>query len=393
MGTRFVITEEQGNIMTAVFNGDKCDDVLISANTSDNTPMLGDIWLGHVKRVMPNIKAAFVDILPGVTGYLPLSGHDEIKAEQDIPVQIIKEAVKTKDMMLSADFSISGRFCAMTAGKKGIGISKKITDPEIRSRLSKRAHEVLESAIASSAETRIGTVIRTNAADASDQAFLLDLLNTKEAMGNVISTSSYRTPYSRLYHSPDAEIRLIRDHHGEIDRIVTDIPEEESKIRSFFADSEKITSVLSLYKDESLALRKLYKLDSLLSEALKKTVWLPSGGSIVLEVTEALTVIDVNTGKTDKKRSKEENFLQTNLEAAKEAARQMRIRNYSGMIIIDFINMREKSSLKLLEQELIKSLSQDRVTCRFFGFTHLGLAEITREKTTQPLHEIIRKKS
>ncbi len=385
MGYRFVITEEQGYILTAIFDGDKCDDLLVSPSSSEKDPVLGDIWLGHVKKFVPNINAAFVDIMPGVTGYLPLKGHDEIKAEQDIPVQIVKEAVKTKDMMLSADYSISGRYCAMTAFKRGVGISKKINDPEIRESLMDRAKNILD-------HTDFGTVIRTNASLAVDNAFLLDLLNTKEEMELVKNTALHRTAYSRLYHAPDPEICLIRDFHGSIDRIVTDIPYEEAKIRSFFADSETITKVLSLYEDESLALRKLYRLDSVLEEAFKKTVWLPSGGSMVLEVTEALTVIDINTGKTDRKRSKEENFFRTNIEAAREAARQMRIRNYSGIVLIDFINMSDKAHQKELEAELIRALSKDRITCRFIDFTRLGLAEITREKTSRPLHEIIRKK-
>ncbi len=389
MGYKFVITEEQGYIMTALFDGDRCDDLLLSVNSAENAPVIGDIWLGHVKRVLPNIHAAFVDIMPGVTGYLPLNGHDDIKAEQDIPVQIVKEAVKSKDMMLTADFSISGRFCAMTIGKRGVGISKKINDTELREKLLERVRNILSP---SADEPYVGTVIRTNAVEADDDAFLRDLLNTKEEMDRILLASKHRTVYSRLYHAPDPEICLIRDMHAPIEKIVTDIPEEAEKIRGFFADSEKITSVLSLYEDESLALRKLYRLDSLLDEVFKKTVWLPSGGSIVLEVTEALTVIDVNTGKTDKKRTKEENFLQTNIEAAREAARQIRLRNYSGMILIDFINMREKSNLKELEKELTKALSRDRITCRFMDFTKLGLAEITREKTSRPLHEIIRKK-
>ncbi|SKB70756.1 ribonuclease G [Lachnospiraceae bacterium] len=389
MGYKFVITEEQGYIMTALFDGDRCDDLLLSVNSAENAPVIGDIWIGHVKRVLPNIHAAFVDIMPGVTGYLPLNGHDDIKAEQDIPVQIVKEAVKSKDMMLTADFSISGRFCAMTIGKRGVGISKKINDTELREKLLERARNILSP---SADEPYVGTVIRTNAVEADDDAFLRDLLNTKEEMDRILLASKHRTVYSRLYHAPDPEISLIRDMHAPIEKIVTDIPEEAEKIRGFFADTEKITSVLSLYEDESLALRKLYRLDSLLDEVFKKTVWLPSGGSIVLEVTEALTVIDVNTGKTDKKRTKEENFLQTNIEAAREAARQIRLRNYSGMILIDFINMREKSNLKELEKELTKDLSRDRITCRFMDFTKLGLAEITREKTSRPLHEIIRKK-
>ena len=176
-----------------------------------------------------------------------------------------------------------------------------------------------------------------------------------------------------------------------LDEIITDVPflyeSLKEHLTAVYGETYFSSVTLNLYKDNMLSLSKLYSLESRLNDALHKKIWLKSGGFLVIEPTEALVAIDVNTGKNVKKGSREETFLLTNLEAASEIAKQLRLRNLSGMILIDFINMEEAVNQKKLMEHLAEELKKDPVKAQLHDMTQLGLIEVTRMKTRQPLYE------
>ena len=194
-----------------------------------------------------------------------------------------------------------------------------------------------------------------------------------------------RTPFSRLYSKEDLFSSSIRDcRFGEVSKIVTDIPDVYGLMQKDFPDIST-----ELYTDGMLKLTKLHKIESTIESVHDKRVWLKSGGYLIIDRTEAMTVIDVNSGKITAKGSKEDTFLRTNLEAAAELARQLRIRNLSGMIMVDFINMKKAGDYLLLEERLKDALEYDLVNCRFIDFTALKVAEIIRQKKRRPLIDIM----
>ena len=186
-------------------------------------------------------------------------------------------------------------------------------------------------------------------------------------------------------------IGLLKQYlNGELKEIITDIDEVFEDISAYLKDSDK-SKILScrLYKDELLPLNKLYALDSLIEGVKQRKVWLKNGAYIVIDYTEAMTVIDVNTGKTDINKSAQETVYYTNLEAAKEIARQLRLRNISGIVIIDFIDMKSKELRDKLFNKLNKELKEDKVRSRAIDYTALNLVELTRQKIKKPLYEVL----
>ncbi len=391
MKNKYVITEYKNKHLCAVYE----DDVpveLIFAEKSEFS--VGSIYIGRVDSILKNLNAAFVNIGPDVKGYLPMKNPDKFKVGAEIAVQIEKEAIKSKEIRLTEDISLGGHYLAIAKGRPGTGISKKITDDEIRRSLKESFKTFIEEDDFLRdffANKGYGLVVRTAAAGADEEELKKELKDLAGKLSDIEDYADKRTVYSCLYMEEDAYFRRIRDAAGETERIVTDIPEIYQKCLDYFSDREELTGVTALYKDEMLSLLKLYSLETVIQEALQKKVWLRSGGFLVIEPTEALTVIDVNSGKNIKGKNKQKLIFETNLEAVCETARQLRLRNISGIIIIDFINMSSKEYQSELISELKKVLKKDRIESRFIDLTPLGLAELTREKIQKSLYEQIKK--
>ena len=205
----------------------------------------------------------------------------------------------------------------------------------------------------------------------------------------LIKESGSRTCYSCLYKTLPSYIAGIRDSYaGGLEEIVTDCPDLYGQLKEYLETSQaEDAGKLKLYTDRLLSLGKLYSLDNALSKALDKRVWLKSGGYLVIEPTEAMVVIDVNTGKYEGKKKLEETVLKINLEAAAEIARQLRLRNLSGIIIVDFIDMEREEDRKALLAHLVEVVSRDPVKTTVVDMTALNLVELTRKKVRKPLHE------
>ena len=357
---KLVITRLQGKICTASVSDRKVTGITLEEE--DKASILNNIYIGKVQKVVTGINAAFVDL--GVTiGYYSLDENKEhlftqqgrngkLRPGDEILVQVSRDAVKTKAPVLTANLSLPGRFCVLTAGKTGI-------------------------------------IIRTNARSGDPEQILEECETLKIRLKQLLKESSSRTCYSCLYKNLPAYITGIRDSYaGKLEEIITDCPDLYDQLKEYLENSQKEDAEkLKLYTDDLLSLGKLYSLENALSKALDKRVWLKSGGYLVIEPTEAMVVIDVNTGKYEGKKKLEETVLKINLEAAAEIARQLRLRNLSGIIMVDFIDMNQEANKEALMDALRAAVAKDPVKTVVVEMTRLNLVEITRKKLRRPLYE------
>lgn len=408
MECKFVIKKTEDKTYTYYFEDDMLIDIKIE---STEKSILQNIYVAKVKDVVKNIQSAFVEIQPEQRCYLSLpdciapiqcnyqnrNGKAAIIAGDEILVQVIKDAVKTKSPTVTTKLTISGKYIAISYPNHRIGYSTKLTGTE---------KTILKKCIASMEKdlfhSSYGYVFRTNVKElidsqgktiASEQVTLLrnEIAAITSQFHTLIQNGKNRSIYSILYESlPGYLLRMksISSHHTL--KVVTDDETVYHKITSYFKtqDPDRLTDI-RLYQDASVSMERLYRLPMQLSEATARKVWLKSGGYLILEPTEALTVIDVNSGKFSGNKNSSVTSFQVNLEAAQEIARQIRLRNISGIIIIDFINMKDSKQNEQLLQQLKKCVNADPVKTSVIDMTPLGLVEITRKKIEPPLWEQI----
>lgn len=379
------ITNIWGKRTLVYMEDDKIYDVV--AETQENlAPALGSIYVGKIKNIVRNIDAAFVEVKAGVLCYLPLSECGEsrnLRPGDEIIVQIKKAAVKTKQAVATRFPELVGNYCVVstvvsTSGA-GFGISKKITDSGVLTRLSeiKKKFE--------GAPYRI--VLRTAAQNTAPELVEEECEKLLAELQEVMERGKYLSCFSLIREDTPFYLRYLFGCQDEdLERIITD---DENVYRTLQSGYNGRTEKLCFYQDDSFSLDNLLGISSKLKKAFEKRVWLKSGGNLVIEPTEALTVIDVNTGKAiEGKRKMETTFFQVNCEAAKEAARQIRMRGISGIILIDFIDLKDKKHQRELMSLLRRELQKDRVKTVLVDITKLGLVEITRMKRQPPLWEI-----
>lgn len=377
---QIVITRLQGKVVMLYMEHEKIFDVLVGEETPDQSIEVGDIFVGKVQNIVDNIKAAFIEIRKDVIGFLPLSEcrDKKIKGGDELVVQIKKAAVKTKQPVLTIYPEIAGRTLVVSTKSSTKGVSKKI--------VSQERQEQLRELLTEFDQEPYGLIVRTSAENAGDEEILSECRSLLQEMHELMEYSPYKTCFSRLRKETAFYLKYIRSCTLEkLDRIITDLPQVYEDLHSLYG------SLVEWYEDESYPLDKLLGISSKLEKAFEKRVWLKSGGNLVIEPTEALTVIDVNTGKAiDGKRNKESTFYKINCEAAEEAARQIRMRNLSGIILIDFIDMKKKEHSQKLLEFLRAKLAEDQTKTVLVDMTKLGLIEITRMKKTPPLREVLR---
>ncbi|RHP29844.1 ribonuclease E/G [Lachnotalea sp. AF33-28] len=395
---KLIITRRDSRIMTAVLESGRIMELIFDQEKAG--PQVGDVYIGKVKNIVGNISAAFIEIGQGCICYCPLEeipagtvsrggrrigagewsdGGYKLCAGDELPVQVVREAVKTKAPVVSGRINLSGRYAVLIYGGNQIHFSSKIKNTHWKDKIRSAFQPVLPEGC--------GAIIRTNAFEAEEEDIRQDLEGLTNRMDQILQSSLCRTCYSCVYESLPAYLTTARDlQKGFEAEIVTD----DAGIYRALADAAAkgiISCSVRLYEDESYPLSKLYSLDTVIREALAKNVWLKSGGYLVVEPTEALTVIDVNTGKFDGRKKQQETFLKINLEAAEEAARQMRLRNISGIVLIDFIDMEREEDKRKLMDALTAWTRKDRIKTTVVDMTGLNLVEITRKRERKPLWE------
>ena len=364
--------------ISAVLEGQQLDNVIVE-ETSEDSLLAGDIYVCRVSHIVQNINAAFVEVQKDVMCYLPMEKNkgasEKIVQGMEFAVQVKKAAVKSKQAVVSRKLEFAGRFAVVNTEN----LSSKISDPKERQRLD----GILEELGTECQEAGVGIILRTSCSRADREQILSECRQLIQEAQDVLQKAGNRTYTTRLYRSQPEFIKFLDSEAEPFRRIITDVPEVFRRLESYPGlEPER----LQFYEDSSYSLDKLLGISSKLAKAQKKHVWLKSGGSLVIEPTEALTVIDVNTQKAVAgKRNSETTFFNLNMEAAREAARQIRIRNISGIILIDFIDMKEKSKIKALLQELENAFLNDHVKTTVVDITRLGLVEITRMKVRKPL--------
>lgn len=387
---KLVITRWNGRVLTALLD----DGILQEISLEEDTSILGNIYIGKVKNVVKNLNSAFVDFGEGQTGYYNLAenpvsmhttGTGSLKAGDEIVVQVAKDAVKTKDPVLTANLNFTGKYAVLTAGKPVIGFSSKINDKEWK--------EALKPQLEALTEGKVGLIIRTNAYQAGEEILMREIAHLMAEYQKVCSDAPYRTCYSLLYQAQPGYIGSLNScPQGTLDGIVTDDGEVYQILRRYLETYQpELLGLLRQYSDPLISLSKLYGLESALEAASQKRVWLKSGGYLVIEQTEAMVVIDVNTGKYSGKKSQDEAIRKINLEAAREICHQLRLRNLSGIILVDFIDMKSEEDNRLLMDALKKYASKDPVKTTVIDMTPLGLVELTRKKGRRPLTEQLMK--
>lgn len=360
----------------------------------ENASKVGDIYLGKIKNVVRNIEACFVEIEAGELVYLPFSQYDNvflvnrtpdgrILEGDEILVQITKDPQKTKQASATAQITVTGDYFVFNTGSEHIGASTKLST-DTRNHLTHLAKEHLQK---DKSLPPYGMVIRTQAAALSEDQFLSELQAQQEAFLTVFRKARHSTCFHCILKPDHAWENALRDiSPNEYREVVTDLPKFRERTAPYFTSRQK---PVRLYQDPAYSLTKLYGIESKLENALSRRIWLKSGAYLVFDITEALTVFDVNSGKYESKKASKETFYHINLEAAKEIALQLRLRNLSGIILIDFINMNDPA----LEQELIHSMQtlvkQDTVPTKVIDITPLGLMELTRKKISKPLYELL----
>lgn len=398
-----LIYAKGGEYCIAVLEDNELSELHIENN--DGKSIAGSIYRGRVERVLPGMQAAFVDIGLGQNAYLNVNDavHDDpdllddtgakkpaipdisnlLRQGSEITVQVIKDAIGVKGPRVTANISIPGRYAVLLPGSETFGVSKKIDDIEVRKRLKETA--------AGLKPENCGLILRTAALDADPVQISEDIRNLVDIWER-IKKAEERGRVPRLLYSGSGDLGNALAEHltPGINRIIVndrDIYERLTSVPG--ADILPPGSKVEFYTRD-YDMFEYYNVQSAIKEALSRKVWLKNGGYLVFDYTEALTVIDVNSGKFTGKKDFEETVFSINMEAAKAIARQLRLRNLSGIIIIDFIDMKQKEHREQVVRALKDHVKTDRIKTVVLGMTQLGLVEMTRKKVKNPLHMMIK---
>lgn len=389
-----VITNYKNSMISAVFK-DKTM-IQVSACRKKQTACVGNLYVGRVDNIVKNINAAFINISEQLSCYLDITAagkplfvkrqsEKKISIGDELIVQVIKEEVKTKAPVVSTNFSLTGKYVVLIHGGEGIQISKKIPQKAVRNTIK----EILDSYTGES----YGLVVRTNASFAEKEEILAEVQQLLKEYEQICNTGIHQAKYTLIRKELPLYLQQLRDSKdATINKVITNLPNVYKELEGYVQRypltlSDGSSTMLELVEDANeLAIR--YRINHFMDKALHRTLYLNSGATIVIDPTEALTVIDVNTGKAiTGKKPTEETFFSINMEAAKEIAAQIRLRNLSGIILIDFINMSDEEKKQKLMEELRRLFREDTIQTEVVDITRLGLMEITRKKVYKTLAE------
>ena len=377
----------------------------------DDVTYVGNIYMARVQNVLPGMEAAFLDIGKGRNGVLYAGEvlYDELDLEEDddprienalkpgqtVLVQVTKDPMGTKGPRLTMHLSLAGRYMVLAPNSPLFGISRKLTDKE-RDRLRKIVKQIKPDGH--------GVIVRTAAEGASEEDLQADLERLLSKWAQVEAAAEDAKALESVYEEPPLVVKVIRDNFGpDFERCIIDSTELHGQVVDYLDEvAPELSDKIELYGPAKLeaagqdvgdrefaALFDAYNATDQLRKAMGKKVWLPSGGYLIIEATEAMKVIDVNTGKFTGKdgQNLEEVVLKTNLEAAEEIVRQLRLRDMGGIIIIDFIDMLLKANQEQVVRKLKRELLRDRTKTRVSDVSRLGLVQMTRKNVSQGLVE------
>ena len=386
----------------AMLEGRSLVEHYVVRETDETTQIDGNLYLGRVQNVLPGMEAAFVDIgIPknavlyrgdvhfdadDVEGGIAQAARieDVLRAGQLIVCQVTKNPIGAKGARLTQEVSLPGRFAVLVPNSSTIGISKRLGDNE-RKRLRKILDEVRPEGH--------GLIVRTAAEGASAEDLKRDVAELAARWKSIEAEAAKSGRPGLLFRELDLAVRMLREElNGDYRGVLIDDENLYNQVRSYVGQvSPEMVERVEHYNPtaENLPLFERYFVHEQLHKALDRKVWLPSGGSLIIERTEALTVIDVNTGKNVGKTNLEETVFKNNLEAAEEVAHQLRLRDIGGIIVIDFIDMEAKGHREAVAAQLRQALSRDKTRTQVFDISELGLVEMTRKRISEGLIESV----
>lgn len=391
----------------------------------DNALRIGSIYIGRVEKVVKNLQSAFIRLDKDNVGYLPLDdkpalvlnrklekGLSSIAQNDLVLVQVAAEPQKQKQARVTGNIGLVGQYVALDLNAGKSGISKKITNKPRTSELKSLLESLssydgkdldcgafpavdgsvlanhMDSTETAALASQYGIILRTACEQASDSDIIAEFQSLTATMERLIHKAAFEKKTGCIYAGLREYQKIIEEYGIErIQEIQTDIVE----VYEALSNSSKFSnrSILTFYENTDYPLSKLLSLKTQVERLLNKKVWLKSGGFLVIEPTEAMVVVDVNSGKSIGKKKKETHIFETNMEAAGEITRQLRLRNLSGIIMIDFINMENAEYKDSLVSRLKQGLAYDKIPSVFVDITKLEVFEMTRKKVRRPLHEVI----
>ena len=352
--------------------------------------ILGNIYIGKVKNIQKNIQAAFIEIANGIMCYYSMAEkaspffvnvkkNNILKIGDEVIVQVSREGIKSKLPYVSSNLNFTGRYLVLTSERKELGFSGKLKKEE-----KKRIREILRDKV----PENVGLIVRTNCREAQEEEILRELEHLLERYKEVLHKGKSRVCFSVLEESMPEYMQILQNAYIEnLEEVVTDNQKIYKHIVQYLESYGQSEKIVRYYEDRLLPLYKLYSLEKAFEQAQNEKVWLKSGGFLVIQQTEAFVCIDVNTGKFTAKKDMEETFRKINLEAAKEIAWQLQLRNLSGIILVDFINMEKDEYKEELLQTLQIYLWEDSIKGTVVDMTPLNIVEITRKKVRKSLTE------
>jgi ribonuclease E len=385
-----------GVTQVAVMEGRSLIEHYVSRPADDIGQIHGNIYMGRVQNVLPGMEAAFVDIATPKNavlyrGDVQFDGEDVdtkdtariehiLRSRQMILCQVTKNPIGAKGARLTQEVSIPGRFVVLIPNSKTYGISKRLEDSERR-----RLRNILDRV----KPAEHGVIVRTAAEHATEHELTADMTRLLDEWAAIEEAAKAATGPQLLYREPELAVRVIREEfNADYRGVIIDDRRLYEDVRSYIQafNPELADRVEYFDRDaEPLSLFETQHVHEQLHKALDRKVWLPSGGSLIIEHTEALTVIDVNTGKNVGTSNLEQTVFQNNLEAAQEVAHQLRLRDIGGIIVIDFIDMEIKDNRKKVVESFRQALSRDKTRTQVFDISELGLVEMTRKRIGEGL--------
>jgi len=390
-----VVTEHGERDQIAVLEGDELVQHYVTRVGAQS--MVGNIYLGRVQNVLPGMEAAFVDVGRGRNGVLyagevNFSPEDldrgsrvprieqVLKSGQAVMVQVTKDPMGGKGARLTAQISVPGRFLVMVPNSDVSGISRRLPDNE-RRRLKTIMRKIKPSSH--------GIIVRTAAERASEEALAGDLERLVSEWNDIQKRAKRTKAPAVLYEEPELTVRVVRDFFNdeEFRGLVTDSRRVYEKVMEYVNAIAPDLGPKVTFHDGPLPVFEEHHVIEQIHKALDRKVWLRSGGYLIIERTEAMAIIDVNTGKSVGKTNLEETVVNTNLEAAREVARQLRLRDIGGIIVVDFIDMLLEQNKKRVEDTMREALALDKSRSQVFEIGPLGLMQITRKRVSGGLVE------
>jgi ribonuclease E len=392
MGRQMLINaDEPEEYRLAIISGKKLEEFYLETTTRENT--VGNIYKGVVENIQPSLQAAFVNLGGEKNGFLqlheihpdyyqkepPAEGkrariQDLLRPRQELMVQVVKEATPTKGAFLTTYISLPGRYLVFMPGSKHGGISRRIEDEQQRQRLRKIISQL-------QVPEGINLIVRTAGENRTKRELSKDFRYLLRLWNNIKANAQEVKPPALLYQERDLTIRAIRDYFTTgVKKILVDNKEVYKRVKDFMAIvSPRHRWLVKLYKEKRPIFAE-YQLENQIETIYNNRVSLKSGGLLLIDLTEALVAVDVNSGRFSREKQMEETAFKTNLEAAVEVPRQLRLRDLGGLVVIDFIDMKDRKHIRQVEKTLREEFKKDRARIELGRISKFGLMEVSRQR-------------